>query len=156
MRFFIRSPAYDIDNFWQNNMNFLIVVDLAFVSGCNEIEKSVQCSHKFSIGVISLEIKRVYYLTKLIAKKHNGLIKVITGMRRCGKSYLRFYIFKKHLLESGVSEDRVIEIAFDSYENKKLRDQEVLYPYVKEKSLMTRSTISCWTRYSFWANLNLC
>ena len=83
--------------------------------------------------MIALEIKRDYYLNKLIAKKHNGLIKVITGMRRCGKSYLLFYIFKKHLLESGVSEDHIIEIAFDSYENKKLRDPEVLYPYVKEK-----------------------
>ena len=80
-----------------------------------------------------MEIKRDYYLNKLIVKKHNGLIKVITGMRRCGKSYLLFYIFKKHLLENGVSEDHIIEIAFDSYENKKLRDPEVLYPHVKEK-----------------------
>ena len=80
-----------------------------------------------------MEIKRDYYLNKLITKKHNGLIKVITGMRRCGKSYLLFFIFKKHLIESGVPEDHIIEIAFDSYENKKLRDPEVLYPYVKEK-----------------------
>ena len=80
-----------------------------------------------------MEIKRNYYLNKLITKKHNGLIKVITGMSRCGKSYLLFFIFKKHLIESGVPEDHIIEIAFDSYENKKLRDPEVLYPYVKEK-----------------------
>lgn len=88
---------------------------------------------KFSIEVIHLEIKRDYYLNKLIAKKHNGLIKVITGMRRCGKSYLLFALFKKHLLECGVPKDHIIEIAFDSFENKKLRDPEVLYPYVKEK-----------------------
>ena len=50
-----------------------------------------------------MKIKRDYYLQKLIAKKHNGLIKVITGMRRCGKSYLLFTLFKKHLLESGVA-----------------------------------------------------
>ena len=87
----------------------------------------------FSPEVVALEIKRDYYLQKLIAKKHNGLIKVITGMRRCGKSYLLFTLFKKHLLESGVAEDHIVEIPFDSFENKKYRDPEVLYPYVKEK-----------------------
>lgn len=78
-----------------------------------------------------MEIKRDFYLQKLIAKKHNGLIKVITGMRRCGKSYLLFTLFKKHLLECGVNENHIIEIPFDSFENKKYRDPEVLYPYVK-------------------------
>lgn len=78
-----------------------------------------------------MEIKRDYYLNKLILKKHNDLIKVITGLRRCGKSYLLFTIFKNHLLESGVPKDHIIEIAFDSYENIKLRNPEVLYPYVK-------------------------
>ncbi len=80
-----------------------------------------------------MEIKRDYYLQKLIRKKHNGLIKVITGMRRCGKSYLLFSLFKKHLQESGVPEDHIIEIAFDSFENKKLRDPEILYPLVKNQ-----------------------
>ena len=65
----------------------------------------------FSIGVIELEIKRDYYLNKLIAKKHNGLIKVITGMRRCGKSYLLFTLFKQHLRSGGVAADHMIEIA---------------------------------------------
>lgn len=103
-----------------------------------------------------MDIKRDYYLQKLIAKKHNGLIKVITGMRRCGKSYLLFTLFKKHLLESGVAEDHIVEIPFDSFESKKYRDPEVLYPYVKEKLLMIKNTISCLTKCSFWANLNLC
>lgn len=80
-----------------------------------------------------MEIKRDHYLNKLISKKHNGLIKVITGMRRCGKSYLLFTIFKNHLLETGVQEDHIIDMAFDSYENKKYRDPDVLYPYVKGK-----------------------
>lgn len=80
-----------------------------------------------------MEIKRDYYLNKLIAKKHNGLIKVITGIRRCGKSYLLFTLFKNHLTESGVADDHIIEIPFDSFENKKYRDPEILYPYVKEK-----------------------
>ena len=80
-----------------------------------------------------MEIKRDFYLQKLIAKKHNGLIKVITGVRRCGKSYLLFTLFKQHLLECGVGKDHIIEIPFDSFENKKYRDPEMLYPYVKEQ-----------------------
>ena len=80
-----------------------------------------------------MEIKRDYYLNKLIAKKHNGLIKVITGIRRCGKSYLLFTLFRNHLTESGVDDDHIIEIPFDSFENKKYRDPEILYPYVKEQ-----------------------
>lgn len=80
-----------------------------------------------------MEIKRDRYLDKLISKEHNGLIKVITGMRRCGKSYLLFTLFKKHLLSEGVDEDHIIEIAFDAFENKKYRDPDVLYPYLKEQ-----------------------
>lgn len=78
-----------------------------------------------------MEFKREAYLSKLILKKHNGLVKVITGIRRCGKSYLLFSLFKKHLLESGVKEDHIFEIPFDSFENKRLRDPEVLYPHIK-------------------------
>jgi len=99
----------------------------------NFIEKSVIMLQKNSIGVMRMEIKRDYYLNKLITKKHNGLIKVVTGMRRCGKSYLLFELFKKHLLESGVQKDHIIEMAFDSFDNKKFRNPEALYPYVKEK-----------------------
>lgn len=80
-----------------------------------------------------MEIKRDYYLNKLITKKHNGLIKVITGIRRCGKSYLLFTLFKNHLTESGVADDHIVEIPFDSFENKKYRDPEILYPHVKEQ-----------------------
>lgn len=80
-----------------------------------------------------MEIKRNRYLNTLISKKHNGLIKVITGMRRCGKSYLLFTLFKEHLLSDGADEDHIIEIAFDAFENKKYRDPDVLYPYLKEQ-----------------------
>jgi len=81
-----------------------------------------------------VEFARRRYLEKLISKKHNGLIKVITGMRRCGKSYLLFTLFKKHLLkECGVDSSHIIEIAFDSFENKKFRNPEVLYPHIKEQ-----------------------
>lgn len=78
-----------------------------------------------------MEFERAYYLNKLIMKKHNGLIKVVTGIRRCGKSYLLFSLFKSHLSENGVAEDHIIEIPFDSFENKKYRDPEVLYPHIK-------------------------
>ena len=80
-----------------------------------------------------MEIKRDCYLNMLISKEHNGLIKVITGMRRCGKSYLLFTLFKEHLLSEGVGEDHIIEIAFDAFENKRYRDPDVLYPYLKEQ-----------------------
>ena len=80
-----------------------------------------------------MEIKRDHYLNTLISKEHNGLIKVITGMRRCGKSYLLFTLFKEHLLSEGVEADHIIEIAFDAFENKKYRDPDVLYPYLKEQ-----------------------
>ena len=78
-------------------------------------------------------IRRDLYLNKLISKKHSGLIKVITGLRRCGKSFLLFNLFKEHLIENGVSPDHIVEIAFDSYENKQFRDPEVLFPWLKEQ-----------------------
>ena len=80
-----------------------------------------------------MKIKRNRYLNTLISKKHNGLIKVITGMRRCGKSYLLFTLFKEHLLSDGIDADHIIEIAFDAFENKKYRNPDVLYPYLKEQ-----------------------
>ena len=58
-------------------------------------------------------IQRPIYLNRLIAKKHNGLIKVVTGLRRCGKSYLLFNLFRDHLAGAGVADDHVVEIAFE-------------------------------------------
>lgn len=58
------------------------------------------------------EIKRDYYLEQLVRRKGNGLIKIVTGIRRCGKSYLLRTLFKKHLIESGVDESYIIEMAF--------------------------------------------
>lgn len=80
-----------------------------------------------------MQINRDYYLNKLIQKKHNGLIKVITGIRRCGKSYLLFSLFKDYLLSNKIDESHIIEIAFDSYENKELRNPDIFYPFIKEK-----------------------
>ena len=79
-----------------------------------------------------MEIKRGVYLDKLIRKKKNGLIKVVTGVRRCGKSYLLFRLFHDHLLGSGVPEDHIIEIALDDRSNKALRDPDAMLIFIKE------------------------
>lgn len=78
-----------------------------------------------------MEIERDTYLQQLIQKKNNGMIKVITGIRRCGKSYLLFNIFTSYLLENGVKKDHIIEIALDGIENEELRDPKVCYSYIK-------------------------
>ena len=75
-----------------------------------------------------MEIRRDIYLNKLISKRHNGLIKVVTGVRRCGKSYLLFELFREHLRNDHVPDDHIIEMAFDAYENKKYQDAEVFFP----------------------------
>lgn len=79
------------------------------------------------------EIKRDVYLNKLISRKENGLIKIITGIRRCGKSYLLDSLFKNHLLESGVKEDHIIKLELDKEENIKYRDSHELNEYIKSQ-----------------------
>ena len=78
-------------------------------------------------------VKRDVYLNKLIGKKHNGLIKVVTGIRRCGKSFLLFTLFKEYLRSEGVDSQHIIEIAFDAFENKRFQDPNVLMPYLQEQ-----------------------
>lgn len=78
-----------------------------------------------------MEIRRDVYLDKLIRKKQNGLIKVVTGVRRCGKSYLLFQLFHNHLLSSGVPADHILEVALDDRSNKALRDPDAMLRYVK-------------------------
>lgn len=79
------------------------------------------------------EIKRDYYLEQLIKRKDNGLIKIVTGIRRCGKSFLLRTLFKRHLLESGVDESHIIEMAFDLYDNIEYRNPKVFYPWAKRQ-----------------------
>ncbi len=79
-----------------------------------------------------MEIKRDIYLNKLIRHKHNGLIKVITGIRRCGKSYLLFELFYKHLLSVGVKDDHILKIALDDRRNRKFRNPDYLCDYVHD------------------------
>ena len=64
-------------------------------------------------------MERNLYLDKLIRRKNNGMIKVITGIRRCGKTYLLFELFYDHLLQSGVDQEHIIKIALDDRMNKK-------------------------------------
>lgn len=82
---------------------------------------------------MNIEIKRQTYLSEIIKRKQNGLVKVITGIRRCGKSYLLNTLFKNYLLESGVEKDHIIEMAFDLYDNIEYRDPKVFYPWMKEQ-----------------------
>ena len=79
-----------------------------------------------------MEIKRDAYLEQLKIRKDNGMIKVITGIRRCGKSFLLFVLFKKYLLENGVDREHIIEIALDGIENEELRDPKKCYQHIKD------------------------
>ena len=78
-----------------------------------------------------MEIRRDIYLNKLINRMHNGMIKVVTGIRRSGKSYLLFTIFKDYLLSEGVDEDHIISIELDRLENKTYRDPYVILEQIK-------------------------
>lgn len=77
------------------------------------------------------EIKRDLYLNKLINRRENGMIKVITGIRRCGKSYLLDPIYKDYLLSTGVKKDHIIKLALDREENRKYHDASELNKYIK-------------------------
>lgn len=78
-----------------------------------------------------MEIQRNSYLEQLKIKQDNGMIKVITGIRRCGKSFLLFVLFKKYLLEQGIDSEHIIEIALDGIENEELRDPKKCYQFIK-------------------------
>ncbi|SEQ26167.1 hypothetical protein SAMN02910289_01626 [Lachnospiraceae bacterium RM5] len=78
-----------------------------------------------------MEIKRDKYLNKLVSKRNNGLIKVITGIRRCGKSYLLFNLYYEYLIKEGVSEDCIILVPLDDYDYIEYRDPQRLSEYIK-------------------------
>ncbi len=82
-----------------------------------------------------MEIKRDYYLNKLISKRNNKLIKIVTGIRRCGKSYLLDPIFKNYLLDNGVDENHIIKLELDSIENEAYNNPKKLYEYVMERAV---------------------
>lgn len=78
-----------------------------------------------------MDIKRDKYLNDLINRMHNGMIKVVTGIKRCGKSYLLFDIFKNYLLEYGVTASHIITIELDQRKNKKYRDPDTILDYIE-------------------------
>ena len=78
-------------------------------------------------------IERNKYLQELVSSRHNGLVKIITGMRRCGKSFLLFRLFRRFLEDNGVANDHIVEIAFDDYAFKEFRNPDKFYAYVKGK-----------------------
>ena len=84
-----------------------------------------------------MKINRDYYLNQLIEKQNNGLVKIISGMRRCGKSYLLDPMFKNYLLDNGVGESNIIKLDLDSIENEHLLDAHKLYDFICDKIIDT-------------------
>ena len=80
-----------------------------------------------------MEIKRDFYLNKLIASRHNGMIKIVTGMRRCGKSYLLFKLFRDYLRNEGVRDDHLIMVDLEDRRNMELRDPDRLLKYIDDQ-----------------------
>lgn len=80
-----------------------------------------------------MNIARERYLKRLIARKHDGFVKVITGLRRCGKSYLLFNLFRSHLLREGVDERHIIGVDLDDKENVALRNPHRLFDFIVER-----------------------
>ncbi len=78
-------------------------------------------------------IKRDLYLNRLIERRENGMIKVITGIRRCGKSYLLFKLYYQYLIESGVDPSRILAVPLDDDEHEELRDSKLLGAYIKSR-----------------------
>lgn len=80
-----------------------------------------------------MNIERTTYLKRLISRRENGMVKVVTGMRRCGKSYLLRNLFVDYLLQDGVKADHVIYANLEDFENKPLRNPDTLYAHIKSK-----------------------
>ena len=80
-----------------------------------------------------MRIERPRYLQELMSKRGNGQVKVVTGVRRCGKSYLMGEIFKGKLLAEGVSESSIVEMAFDRYRNRRYRDPDIFLPWALKR-----------------------
>lgn len=78
-------------------------------------------------------IERKKYLDELVSLRHNGMIKIITGMRRCGKSYLLFELFTSYLEGSGVAPEHIIKVDLEDYKNRAMRDPDQLYAYVESR-----------------------
>ena len=94
------------------------------------MEQSCSVLQKYSINMY---FRRDLYLQELISAEGNGMIKIITGIRRCGKSFLLFNIFHNHLLGQGVQEDHIIEVNLEDRRNKRLRNPDTLLEYIDSR-----------------------
>ena len=88
-----------------------------------------------------MEIQRQFYLNELIRKQRNGFVKVITGLRRCGKSYLLRTIFKNYLRANGFLPEQIVEMAFDERDNKQYCDPDTFYEFAKNKLIQRPSGV---------------
>ena len=80
-----------------------------------------------------MDIRRDYYLNKLIERKHDGFVKFITGIRRCGKSHLLNVQFRNHLHLQGIGDEQIIGLALDDDENETLKDPRRLSAFIRER-----------------------
>jgi len=80
-----------------------------------------------------MEIKRDVYLSQLIESRHNNMIKIVTGIRRCGKSYLLFNLFGDWLKTKGIGDNHIIMIDLEDRRNKELRDPDILLAYIDSR-----------------------
>ena len=80
-----------------------------------------------------VRIERKKYLGELVSLRNNGMIKVITGMRRCGKSYLLFELFTSYLEKSGITPAHIIKVDLEDYKNRAMRNPDNLYAYIESR-----------------------
>ena len=88
-----------------------------------------------------MKIKRDFYLNRLIEAKGDGFVKILTGIRRCGKSFLLFNLFKSHLLKSGVRRENIVEVALDRKKDARLRDPDALYGFLVKQTATKRGRV---------------
>lgn len=103
-----------------------------------------------------MEIKRDIHLNRIIARKGNGMIKVITGMRRCGKSYLLFTLFYNYLKEHGIDDAHIIKVDLEDRRNAALRNPDALLQYIDSRMTDSLPYFILWMKYSLYGSLKMC
>ena len=109
------------------------ILTIKSISGIISIEKLHNIQAKFSVEVLAVDIKRDIYLKKLISYMWDGQVKVITGIRRCGKSYLLRIIFKRYLNEQGINDEHILSFELDLAKDIRYRNPLELAKTVREK-----------------------
>ena len=115
---------------------------VTFLGGCppENVIVSLTCRWDYDI-IRAMKIKRDFYLDRLIEAKGDGFVKILTGIRRCGKSYLLFNLFKSHLLKSGVRREDIVEVALDKKKHAALRDPDALYDFLSRRTAGKRGRV---------------